>query len=130
MTKKKPLLLLFVGMVILIGIAIVTLIDKRSSLPLDLAPSTGKLVADESGEEMYGDEVLVGFVPGTSVSRIQEIVSNENMQIIGHIPNLNVYQLRISGDSTTSDVKSAVAALQAYPEAEYAEPNYITRIQE
>lgn len=130
MTEKKTFLLLLVGIAILAGIAIVISVGKQNSLPLDLAPSTGKIVVNESGEEMYGDEVLAGFVPGTSVRRIQEIVSNENMQIIGHIPNLNVYQLRIPSGSTASDVKKADKALQAYPEVEYAEPNYVIRIQE
>lgn len=84
-----------------------------------------KLVRDPFNEGMlYSDEVILWFVKGTSATRIKEIVSELGAEIVGTIPSLGLFQLRISGDGTASGVMAAIKILDRYPEVAHAQPSH------
>jgi len=103
-----------------------------TELPIGPAASDpSKLVEDPGAEtKLYSNEVVVGFFPQITESRILEIVGAEGGTIIGTIPALGVCQIRILGDGTSAGVQAAIAAFNAYPEVEYAEGNYAAELDE
>lgn len=87
------------------------------------------LVTDsKTGQKLYSNELNVRFIDGVSPERIREIVSAEKASVVGTIPSIGVFQLRIPTDSTPEGVYKAVKAFQAYKEVEYAEPNYAVEL--
>lgn len=101
-----------------------------TKFPIGLARSNPKAVVEDAktGEKLYADEVLVGFVKSTSAENIERILTAERMKVVGTILELGAYQVRIPGDGTAAGVHAAVQALQMYKEVEYAEPNMVTVI--
>lgn len=98
--------------------------------PIGPVPSDpSKLLTDSAtGQRVYADEGLVAFVEATSSDRIKAIVNGKNATIVGTIPNLQVFPLRIRGDAAVAGVTATIKALQAYSEVKYAEPNYAVEV--
>jgi hypothetical protein len=101
-----------------------------TKFPVGLAQSDPKAIVEDTntGEKLYADEILVGFVEGTSPQRIDEILSAERMNVVGTILELGVYQVRIRGDGTATGVREAVRVIRTHKEVEYAEPNGVTEL--
>jgi hypothetical protein len=81
-----------------------------------------------NGNKFIRDEVLVCFKSGTSSSRIREIASEINVEIVDVIFELECFQLKIPDTIDGSGVYSTIKQLIKYKEVESAEPNYITDI--
>ncbi len=101
-----------------------------SSFPVGPAPSDpNSLVNDPiTGQKLYLNEVLVAFVDGTRPQRIKEIVDAVKATVVGTIPSIGVFELRIQGDGTAAGVYTTIKALQTHKEVKYAEPNYAEQI--
>ena len=101
-----------------------------TAFPIGPAPSDPNfLVSDpKSKQNLYSNELVVVFLKGTLPYRIRQIVVAEGGLIVGTIPTLRVFQLRILSDGTASGVYAAIKRFQAYKEVEYAEPNYVVEL--
>jgi general secretion pathway protein D len=78
-------------------------------------------------ENMYKQgEALVKFREDASQARIAEILSGEGASIISALKPEGLYLVRLKEGQ---DVRDAVKKFIRYPEVEYAEPNYIMKMQ-
>lgn len=78
-------------------------------------------------EDMYKQgEVLVKFKEDTSQARIAEILSGEGASIISALKPEGLYLVRLKQGQ---DVRDAVKKFIRYQEVEYAEPNYMMKMQ-
>ena len=78
-------------------------------------------------EERYNQgELLVKFNEETPEERINEILSIEGASVISVLKPKVLYHLKLR---TGQDVREAVKIFSKYKEIEYAEPNYILKIQ-
>jgi general secretion pathway protein D len=78
-------------------------------------------------ENMYKQgEVLVKFKEDTGQTRIAEILSGEGASIISALKPEGLYLIRLKEGE---DVRDAVKKFIRHPEVEYAEPNYIMKMQ-
>jgi general secretion pathway protein D len=71
-------------------------------------------------------ELLVKFKDGVSEQRISEIVTSEGASIISEPKTKGPHLLKLKEDQ---DVHKAAEIFSGYKEVEFAEPNYIIRIQ-
>jgi len=71
-------------------------------------------------------ELLVQFKQGISEERIQEIFSREEASVIAALNERGLYHLRLEEGQ---DVEDAVEDFMEYEEVDYAEPNYLKKIQ-
>jgi len=77
-------------------------------------------------ENMYAQgELLVQFKDGTSQERIAEILSAEGASVIS-VLKPGPYHIRLRNGQ---DVSDAIKIFKTYQEIEYAEPNYIMKMQ-
>ena len=81
------------------------------------------LVDHEEGYEVFTNELLVDFMEGVAPERIEEIVSDEGGRIVGSVLELNIIQIKLSGQTSLESVQSAREELETYPEVNYAELN-------
>jgi general secretion pathway protein D len=84
-----------------------------------------KLEFARSEERYKQGELLVKFREGTSQERISEILRIEGASIIS-VLKPGIYHIKLKKGQ---DVKEAVKIFSEYNEVEYAEPNYIMKIQ-
>jgi general secretion pathway protein D len=93
-----------------------------------LAKLTEKKQTDFArAENRYAqEELLVKFKAGTREERIAEILSSEGAVTISVFRLTGLYHIRLK---TGQDVRDAVAKFKRYEEVEYAEPNYIMKMQ-
>lgn len=88
-----------------------------------------KVVIDsKTGEEMISNEVIVGFIDGTSPDTIENIVEAVNGEVVGIIFGIGLYQIKIFDTGDATGVNKTIDKLLNYSEVEYAEPNYITTV--
>ncbi|MBX3301175.1 MAG: hypothetical protein KF693_03065 [Nitrospira sp.] len=66
-------------------------------------------------------ELLVKFKNGIAQERIESILKDSRIDVIGVIQRGRLYHVRILDDRS---VESAITQLTSYQEIEYAEPNY------
>ena len=71
-------------------------------------------------------ELLVQFMQGVTEERIQEILSREDASAIAVLNERGLYHIRLEEGQ---DVEDAVEDFMEYEEVEYAEPNYLKKIQ-
>jgi len=90
----------------------------------ELPPSSGIIWDEQTGQNIYANEVLVGIKEGISEERVEEIAAAENATIVGTILSFNIYQFEIEGDGTAEKIREIATEIAAYKEVEYAEPNY------
>ena len=81
------------------------------------------LVDNEEGYEVFTNELLVDFLEGVAPERIEEIVSDEGGRIVGSVLELNIIQIKLSGQTSLESVQSVREELETYPEVNYAELN-------
>ncbi len=79
------------------------------------------LIADDNGNQIYSNELLVKFSDDTSAERIQEIVTSASGAIVGSIMSLDIYQIQIETSTSLALLDQAIQTLEAYAEVEYAE---------
>jgi general secretion pathway protein D len=93
-----------------------------------LARLTDSKKADYArSQEMYSKgELLVKFRDGLQENRISEILSAEGASIISEMKPKGLYLIKLKKEQ---DVREAVKKFNTYEEVEYAEPNYIMKIQ-
>jgi len=91
-----------------------------------LTSNPASLVKDpDSGAWLYSDELIISFPKDVSPDRIQEIIAAEGAAIVGSMPHLGIFQLRIPSDGTAQKVWAKIADLETYPEVEYVEPAWM-----
>lgn len=97
-----------------------------SSLPLELASSdlTNIVINQDSGESAIADEILLTVVSGTTDVMIMQVAESVGSTVVGSIPGLDVYQIRLSSPvSSFADLMQIIADLEALPEVVAAEGN-------
>lgn len=72
-----------------------------------------------SKRKLVENQVIVGFVDGTSPERIQEIIYDHGIVPLWEVPGINAWVV------ATSDVDKQIEKFLALPEVKWAEPNYI-----
>lgn len=78
-------------------------------------------------ENMYAEgELLVQFKAGTSEARITEILSAEGASIVTVLKPRGPHHITLKAGQ---DVPDAIEIFKTYPEVEYAEPNYVMKMQ-
>jgi general secretion pathway protein D len=78
-------------------------------------------------EDRYAQgELLVKFRDGTPDNRISEILSAEGVSVLSESGTKALYRLKLKKGR---DVREAAKKFNSYGEVEYAEPNYIMKIQ-
>lgn len=98
--------------------------------PVSTSPPDPKTWVEDptTGETMPSNEILVGFVEGLSPDQIEAMVAAEGASIVGFLPSLGVFQIRIDGDGTTAGVQAAIEAFEAHTEVEFAEANGVGNV--
>lgn len=99
-----------------------------SSLPLDLAPSDVSTTVPDpvSGETAVADEILILVVPGTPDDVISGIAESVNGVVVGSIPGLHVYQVKLQIPvSSSAALAQIIADLEFNTEVVSAEANVI-----
>ena len=98
--------------------------------PIELKPSDmSKVVLDpNTGEEFLSNEVLVTFVEGTIPDTIEAIITSINGTIVGTIPGLGIYQVKIPDTGDETGVNNAINVLSIHPEVVSAEANGIPQL--
>jgi general secretion pathway protein D len=72
-------------------------------------------------------ELLVKFKKEVSDATAREIISKEGATVIKFLEGIKVYQIHLKKGQ---DVEDAIKEFSKKPEVEYAEPNYIVRMQQ
>jgi hypothetical protein len=103
-----------------------------SNLPATFAPpNEAHLLTDEEGNRLIADEVLVEFKRRTTEREMLEAARLSGATIAGALPEIGIYQLRLSErprDWNSFKAKMAVIARQ--PRVQSAEPNGISTTEE
>jgi len=113
--KKKTNLLVFLAPhIIKDGADLATITEKKKT---DFARNEDRYVRGE---------VLVKFRDDVPFERISEIVSAEGVSLLRELQPKGLYLIKLK---EKQDVEDAVKIFAAYGEVEYAEPNYVLKIQ-
>ena len=72
-------------------------------------------------------ELMVKFNKDVSRDRAKELVALQGATIIKYFKSIGIYQVRLDPKQT---VKQALEQFTQLPEVQYAEPNYILKIQD
>ncbi|MDP1635952.1 MAG: S8 family serine peptidase [Gallionellaceae bacterium] len=95
-----------------------------SSLPVRVAASnTDNPVVFADGTKAVSDEIIVTAQPGTQITAMQALAASINATIVGSIPPLNLYQLKLPSPATEAQLTALVAQLNARPEVQEASLN-------
>lgn len=97
-----------------------------SSAPATMSlPATERLTFSANGPAIVGDELLIRFRDGTSVSAIQQLLAaNGAVDIVGTIPTMNLYQVRLA--TTAIGLDAQIQALESDSSVLYASRNYLS----
>ena len=99
--------------------------EDESVDEIDRGARSGDISAQEQQRHGYvANEVIVRLKQGVDSSIIETIGSAHGVMIIGEIPQLNVYLLRLPHKF---GVERAIRAYGEHPDVQYAEPNYLGR---
>ena len=79
-----------------------------------------------SADKYAQGEVLVKFKDDIPFERISEILSAEGASVLKELKPQGLYLIKLEKNQ---DVKDAVEIFATYGEVEYAEPNYILKVQ-
>jgi len=85
-----------------------------------------KLEFAKAEDRYVQGELLVKFRDGTPDNRISEILSAEGASVLSESGTKGLYHLKLK---KRQDVREAAKIFNSYMEVEYAEPNYIMKIQ-
>lgn len=89
-----------------------------------------EVVDPSSGIAMLSNEVLVGLPLGTSRANVLSVISKIDGTVVGSLPGLGIYQVRITGDGTAQGVISAINHLNKLPNLTLVVPNVSGAIDE
>lgn len=79
-------------------------------------PTVEKIYKDkESGAVYVRDEVVVRFKEGVSEAKIKEIISSVGGEIVGHIADIEIYQVLVPV-TDPSELELIIQQLETYPE--------------
>ncbi len=78
------------------------------------------------GQEYKAGEVLVKFKPNIRKETIEEIAREYRLEIIKIVSPPNLYLFRIPAESSVPEMVQNLNKLDA---VEYAEPNYVSKVQ-
>ena len=79
-----------------------------------------------SEKRFAAGELIVKFKEGVSDEAARGIISKEGASVINYLSGIKAYQIRLRKDQ---EVEDAVKEFSKKSEVEYAEPNYIVKIQ-
>jgi MYXO-CTERM domain-containing protein len=97
-----------------------------SNVPVRTAASnTDNPVVFSDGSKAVADEIIVTARPGTRIAAIQSLAASINATIVGSIPPLNLYQLKLSAPATEVQLAALVMQLNARAEVKAASMNGI-----
>ncbi|MDO8412386.1 MAG: S8 family serine peptidase [Gallionellaceae bacterium] len=97
-----------------------------SSFPVRVAASDkSKPVALSDDAKAVADEILVNVVPDTSEAQILRLASDINAKVVGSIPPLNFYQLKLPSSVSSNRMTELLAQLGARAEVKAASVNAI-----
>lgn len=97
-----------------------------SSLPVRTAASnTDNPVVFSDGSKAVADEILITAQPGTKNAEMQTLAASINATIVGSIPPLNLYQLKLPTPATEAQLTALVTQLNGRPEVKGASINAI-----
>ncbi|MFZ2163683.1 MAG: cadherin domain-containing protein [Sideroxyarcus sp.] len=97
-----------------------------SNLPVRTAASnTDNPVVFTDGSKAVADEILVTAQPGTKIAAMQAIAASISATIVGSIPPLNLYQLKLPSPATEAQLRALVEQLNAQYEVKGASVNAI-----
>ncbi|MBU1424818.1 MAG: cadherin domain-containing protein [Gammaproteobacteria bacterium] len=89
------------------------------------ASDTTNPVIFADGTKAVADEILVTAQHGTKIAAMQALAASINATIVGSIPPLDLYQLKLPTPATEAQLTSLVAQLNAHPEVKGASVNAI-----
>jgi Subtilase family len=85
-----------------------------SALPVRMAQSNEKNpIKLPDGSEAVADEILLNVVPGTREAVIVEVAASVEAKVVGGIPHLYSYQLRLPGSVSAGVMLELIAKLNA-----------------
>jgi general secretion pathway protein D len=87
---------------------------------------TKKTVFAKANDRYVLGELLVRFRAGTPEDRIAGILSSQGASVLSELKAKELYRIRLRKGQ---DVKEAARTFIGYPEVEYAEPNYVLKMQ-
>jgi subtilisin family serine protease len=97
-----------------------------SNLPVRAAASnTDKPVAFADGFKAVADEILVTAQPGTKIAAMQALAASINATIVGSIPPLNLYQLKLPAPVSETQLTVLVAQMRVRPNVKAVSVNAI-----
>jgi MYXO-CTERM domain-containing protein len=97
-----------------------------SNLPVRTAASnTDNPVVFADGSKAVADEILVTAQPGTRIAAMQTLAASINATIVGSIPPLNLYQLKLAAPASEAQLMALLGQLNARPEVKAASANGI-----
>ncbi|PCH61092.1 MAG: hypothetical protein COC04_06400 [Gammaproteobacteria bacterium] len=99
-----------------------------SSLPLGMRPAdrTISVMDPLSGQPAASDEVIIGVVPGTSDVIIRKIAADIGGVIVGSIPQIHIFQIRLQTPVFSSEeLTQIINNLKGLAEVSSAEANVV-----
>jgi hypothetical protein len=97
-----------------------------SNLPVRAATSNiDNPAIFEDGSKAVADEILVTAQPGTKIAAMQTLAASINASIVGSIPPLNLYQLKLAAPTSATNLQVLVSQLNTRPEVKSASVNAI-----
>lgn len=97
-----------------------------STFPLKITPSDiAHPVEFADGSKAVADELVMTVRKGTKAAAIQRFASGIDAKVVGSIPALNFFQLRLSAAANSSKLLESVKKLREHPEVTAASINAI-----
>jgi len=107
----------------LIGICPKPSLEAPYAAPFDPEAIT---VDPETGVEIVSNQVIVKFKEGVGKSTAEAVIAELDCVVVGEIPLLNVYQLKIPDNAYPTDL---VAQFENNPHVQWAQVNHIIRVE-
>ena len=105
-----------------------TFISSAGQLSDPEVSSQNKEIRQKRRMPQYKEgELLVKFRPGVRSNRLRQINTNTGLRLLRRFPRFRLRHMKITAPGLS--VPMAVKLLNRLPEIEYAEPNYIHRVQ-
>lgn len=100
-----------------------TFVKKRGP-----SPKAPKVITTENGERYIADEILIGFVVGTSEEEIKKWMEPYQLKIIAYHPSTGLAHLKLIENAP--DILELIETLkqEGNPLIRYIEPNYVLTI--
>jgi subtilisin family serine protease len=98
----------------------------KSAFPVQAAISnTSNPVILNGGTKAVADEILIAAAAKTKSDAIRRLATDINAKVVGSIPPLNLYQLKLSTPATSARLLELIAQLNARAEVKAASVNAI-----